>query len=162
MAGPPSFGGTFSARLYARARRREARLFPTVPEGEKPSHHGLLSNAVKRIFSLYGALFRSPWRDDVKFLVITKVHPGAAPSSRVVEASVKQMDEHCAKGVFDCTYIGPVGTGITIVNAQSHEQLLEILIGFPMHAFLDFEVLPLSDYKKGSTKFLEMIKAQGQ
>lgn len=87
----------------------------------------------------------------MKFLVITQSRIGksvAKPDHP--QATFKAAHEWNAArlkdGSFDCVYGFTDGRGgITIVNADSHEDLLLLVRSSPMYHFIDYEIRPLCD-----------------
>jgi muconolactone delta-isomerase len=45
-----------------------------------------------------------------------------------------------------------------IANADSHEQLTEILLGHPEYQNFDWEIQPLCDFNRVTDKLLEVLR----
>lgn len=89
----------------------------------------------------------------MKFLVIGKSRIGPATPKpadpvKLYQAVVAWSERGLADGKLDCTYGFAVGRGgASIVNADSHEDLLRFLRSSPMFHFADYEIHPLCDMK---------------
>ena len=87
----------------------------------------------------------------MKFLIITESRIGkSVPKPDHPQATFKAAHEWNAarlkEGSFDCVYGFSDGRGgITIVNANSHEDLLLLIRSSPMYRFMDYEIRPLCD-----------------
>jgi muconolactone delta-isomerase len=85
----------------------------------------------------------------MKFLVITRSRIGhntykPADPQAVFQAAHTWNNERLADGSFDCVYGFADGRGgVSIVNADSHEQLLSMIRSSPMYHFIDYEIQPL-------------------
>ena len=98
----------------------------------------------------------------MKFLVFARPRPGTSlPDDNALtlfQQTYDWLDAHVADGTFDCAYNLPVGGGLAIVNADSHETLTELLSAYPLQPWVEYEAHPLSDLKHG---FDLTIKALG-
>lgn len=87
----------------------------------------------------------------MKFLIITESRIGkSVPKPDHPQATFKAAHEWNAArlkdGSFDYVYGFSDGRGgITIVNANSHEELLLLIRSSPMYRFMDYEIRPLCD-----------------
>ncbi len=87
----------------------------------------------------------------MKFLVIRKprVSSGMIPTGKVIREQKQGVADAIKRGVIDCIYAFPGGGGnVGIVNADSPEQLNEMLMGTPLFLYSEFEVRALTDYDK--------------
>jgi muconolactone delta-isomerase len=95
----------------------------------------------------------------MKFLVIRKprVSSGMIPSSKVIREQKQAVAAAIKRGTIDCIYGVPGGGGnVGIANADSLEQLNEVLMGTPLFLYSEFEVRPLTDYDK----YMENLAAE--
>ena len=87
----------------------------------------------------------------MKFLLITQSrigHKAFKPDNpgEVFRAANEWTTSHLESGSFDCVYGFADGRGgITIVNAASHEELLQLVRSSPMYHFMDYDIRPLCD-----------------
>lgn len=66
----------------------------------------------------------------MKFLLIRKPRVGAQPpTAPTIRAQKEYVLGLVKKGVVDCAYAFVGGGGCSIVNAESHEKLNEMLLG---------------------------------
>ncbi len=84
----------------------------------------------------------------MRFLVITKnVHPVPMELfGMLVEGLQQWADTHLASGKIEQTWSfsgQPAGGGI--LNVESHEELEEIMTGFPFGNWAETQIIPLSD-----------------
>ena len=87
----------------------------------------------------------------MKFLVFRKprVSSGMIPTSRAIREQKQGVSAAIKRGAIDCIYAFPGGGGnVGIVNADSPEQLNEMLMSTPLFLYSEFEVRPLTDYDK--------------
>ena len=87
----------------------------------------------------------------MKFLVLRKprVSSGMIPTSKAIREQKQGVSDAIKRGAIDCIYAFPGGGGnVGIVNADSPEQLNEMLMNTPLFLYSEFEVRPLTDYDK--------------
>ena len=98
----------------------------------------------------------------MKFLVITKPRPIPGVTSAMVEATRDIAKRNTKNGVTDCYYSFAGGsTSCAIVNADSGEALMEMLLEAPVSPFLEIETHPLADGQKFLDKLIEGMKKAG-
>jgi hypothetical protein len=97
----------------------------------------------------------------MKYLVTAR--PGTTTikvkyGARVFEAAKEWAKARLADGTFDCHYgfsdLGALG----IVNADSHEALLDAIIECPVYPFFEWEVKALCDWNHTYDKNIEYFK----
>ena len=86
----------------------------------------------------------------MKYLVTFRRREGVPVSPEAIAgilvAQRDWMREKEGEGVFDCAYVLAQGSGgIAIVNADSGEELSEILTGSPAFVIVAIDVQPLAD-----------------
>ena len=86
----------------------------------------------------------------MKFLVIRKPRAGTTiqPTSQLIRAQKEGLLGAIKRGEADCAYAFVGGGGISILNANSAEEVNQRLFGSPLGLFYEFEVRPLADYGK--------------
>jgi muconolactone delta-isomerase len=91
----------------------------------------------------------------MKFLVIQKPGPTNPPQDRIADL-VKRVEVYCEdlvkQGRAEQPYLFATGGGFSVVDADSAEELHEILLGNPMALFSDWEVHPVLDMHRGLEK----------
>ena len=80
----------------------------------------------------------------MKFLVVTKRRATPLPVN-TMEPARKWIGDKLADRTMDCCYGLVNGGGVSITNANSHEQLMTILMEYPAARFVEFEITPLCD-----------------
>ena len=99
----------------------------------------------------------------MKFLVIVRPrHPQQGLTSAMVQASREIVNGYIKSGIDDCAFsIADGNGGVGIINANSHEQLMELLMAAPVAAFSEFQTYPLADFDSSISKVIEAMKKQG-
>ena len=100
----------------------------------------------------------------MKFLVIARPrHTQQGVTSAMVQASREIVNGYVKSGIDDCAYsiADGNGGGVGIVNADSHEKLMELLMAAPVSAFSEFQTYPLADFDSSISKVIEAMKKQG-
>lgn len=87
----------------------------------------------------------------MKYLLITKSRIGTVvpkPTDRkaTLNAAMKWNAAKQEDGSFDYVYGFADGRGgVSVVNAESHEDLLMLIRSSPMYHYIDYEIRPLCD-----------------
>lgn len=102
----------------------------------------------------------------MKYLVTAKAQRlgvGQAMTVAVAQSAKEYINASVASGKMDCVYLFSTGdgTGFGIVNANSHEDVAEIIMNHPASPLYEWEVQPLTDFNKGIGKFIELLQKQG-
>ena len=87
----------------------------------------------------------------MKFLITARPSASPVPRDRGVSLykSAKQwVDEALAEGRLDCHYVFADAGGFSIVNADSHEEVFDTLLNYPVYPFYDWEVKALCDWRR--------------
>ena len=71
------------------------------------------------------------------------------------EAAKAYVEARFEDGSIECHYIFADGGGFVIANADSHEKVLDILLGHPLYPMFVWEVKALCDWEDGYGKFTE-------
>jgi hypothetical protein len=61
-------------------------------------------------------------------------------------------------GTFECVYAFPEGGGCSIGQNDSHEQLMEQLMDYPLSPFVDYEVHPLVELDAAFQRFIPFVE----
>jgi muconolactone delta-isomerase len=86
----------------------------------------------------------------MKFLVTGLPGTTSMPVERsadLLQASLVWLKEKLGDGTLDSTYNLFGGGGIGIVNAASHEEVLSLLLSYPLYPYFSWEVEPLLDFE---------------
>ena len=96
----------------------------------------------------------------MKYLVIAKRRETVQTVVSALQAAKEYVNAELKSGRADCVYLfaSGDGSGMGIANADSHEQLTEILLGHPEYQNFDWEIQPLCDFNRVTDKLLEMLR----
>ena len=81
----------------------------------------------------------------------------------VFQAAHEYVKAALADGTLDCAYALPDGSGASIANVDSHEELWDVLSGYPFAALgrVGYEVYPLLDVNHSFGKSIERLQKMG-
>ncbi len=97
----------------------------------------------------------------MKFLVT--VTPGPMPPPiELVRASQEWIQAKLDDGTFECVYAFPQGGGCSIGENESHEQLMEQLMDYPLSPFVDYDVKALVDLDAAFDRFIPFIEKMSE
>jgi muconolactone delta-isomerase len=98
----------------------------------------------------------------MKFLVLVKHREGTAPLEDPVaarKAAREGIKAALADGRMDCAYQFASGRrAVSILNAESAEEVWERLTSYPLYSLQDYEVHPLVDVDYIFSRVLERMK----
>ena len=86
----------------------------------------------------------------MKFLIMATPLPIPIPPEQGAELYQAASDWIAARvgdGRIDCTYIFIAGGGFAITNAETHEQVFDELLSYPLYRFFGWEVEPLCEWE---------------
>jgi muconolactone delta-isomerase len=93
----------------------------------------------------------------MKFL--TTVKPGPMPPPpEVARAAQEWLQAALDDGWIECCYAYPHGGGCSISEVDSHEELMDRLLDYPMSPFVDYEVTPLVELDAAFDKLISFIE----
>jgi hypothetical protein len=98
----------------------------------------------------------------MKFLVTVKPGPMPPPIELVRQAQ-DWIEARVDDGTFEACYAFPEGGGCSIGENDSHEQLMEQLMDYPLSPFVDYDVQPLVEVSAAFDRFIpfaEKMSAQ--
>lgn len=87
----------------------------------------------------------------MKFLTMGMPGPRPVPAEMgvsVYEAAKLWIHQRIDEGKIECVYIFPDRGGFAISNAESHEEVMEELLDYPLYPFFKWEVKPLVHWEK--------------
>jgi hypothetical protein len=93
----------------------------------------------------------------MKFLVMVRPGPLPPPVDLVRQAQ-DWIQERLDDGSFEAVYAFPHGGGMSIGENESHEQLMEQPMAYPLSPFVDYEVLPLVELDAAFDRFIEFAE----
>ncbi|HSF42908.1 MAG TPA: muconolactone Delta-isomerase family protein [Thermoanaerobaculia bacterium] len=96
----------------------------------------------------------------MKYLVTC--HPTQYPmeparAAGMIQAAVRWIEDRLADGSMETTYLFPNRGGIAIMEAGSHEHLMEMLLGYPAFPLYTWDVQPLCDWRAGFAQVTAML-----
>ncbi len=68
------------------------------------------------------------------------------------------VNKKLADGTLDCAYSFPAGGGFFIFNADSHEDLMRLLVEFPLRPLSEFEIHSACDFNQATDMVVDSIK----
>jgi hypothetical protein len=86
----------------------------------------------------------------MKYLVIAKRRATVQAVASVLQTTKEYVHGELTSGRADCVYLfaSGDGSGMGIANADSHEQLVETLLGHPEYQNFEWEIQPLCDFDR--------------
>ena len=94
----------------------------------------------------------------MKYLIFAKPGDTNIPREQgadIISASLDWIRGKLADGTLDCTYNLFDGGGFGIANADSHEEILGIIMEMPVYPFFIWEVTPILDMEQSSEMYIE-------
>jgi hypothetical protein len=78
------------------------------------------------------------------------------PTPEQLDAAIEWLEGKLDDGTFDCVYGFLEGGGLSITNADSHREALELMADYPLFGMVTWEVRPLLEFKEG----LDTVRAK--
>jgi len=98
----------------------------------------------------------------MKYFVLAKRNTVPLPieqAAGMYQAAKQWVKAQLANGRFDGHYIfSELGGGFAITNADSHEEVTDSLLEYPLYPFFNWEVKPLSDWSHSYDKLAELFQ----
>lgn len=94
---------------------------------------------------------------------VTQVLTRAGPREDALainEAAREWVEARLADGTMDSAYSFLDGSAFGIVNAESHDDLLDLLTGYPLYWYMDWEVKALCHWSRRMDKAIELQRQQ--
>ena len=100
----------------------------------------------------------------MKYLITAK--PGTTPipmeqGAVLLQAGGEWLNAKLADGTLDATFNIIGGGGIGIGNAETHEELLGLLLEYPLYPFFSWEITPLLDLDESLKKYIAFYEGMG-
>jgi hypothetical protein len=93
----------------------------------------------------------------MKFLVTVRP-TGLPPPIEAVRAAREWLETRVEDGTFECIYAFPTGGGISIGENESHEQLMDEMLDYPLSPFVEFRVEPLVELGAAFDRFIPYME----
>jgi hypothetical protein len=72
------------------------------------------------------------------------------PTPEQFDASLSWIEDKLNDGRFDCVFGFVEGGGFSVVNADSHRDVLELMAAYPLFGLVTWDVHPLLEFKEGT------------
>lgn len=96
----------------------------------------------------------------MKYYVSTSPGP-MPPAPEQLDAAMSWLDTKVNDGTFDCIFGFMEGGGFCVVNANSHHDVLEMMLEYPLFGLVTWSVQPLLEFKEGIQEFrTKLVEAQ--
>lgn len=93
----------------------------------------------------------------MKYLVTTKPGP-MPPPVEVVRSAQEWLQAKLDDGTFEAVYAFPEGGGCSIGEYESAEQLMELLMEYPLSPFVEYDVQPLVAMDAAFDRFIPFVE----
>ena len=72
------------------------------------------------------------------------------PTPEQFDAALGWLEGKVNDGTFDCLFGYIEGGGFSVVNADSHADVLDLMADYPLFGLVTWDVRPLLDFKEGA------------
>jgi hypothetical protein len=93
----------------------------------------------------------------MKFLVTVRP-TGLPPPIEAVKAAREWLETRVEDGTFECIYAFPTGGGVSIGENESHEQLMDEMLDYPLSPFVEFRAEPLVEIGAAFDRFIPYME----
>jgi hypothetical protein len=100
----------------------------------------------------------------MKYLIVAERNTVPIPvdqGAALYQAAKAWINAHLADGRMDCSYVFADTGGLAITNAESHEEVFDALLSYPLYAFFDWEVRALCDWSHSYDSIIELFERLG-
>jgi hypothetical protein len=84
----------------------------------------------------------------MKYYVAARPGP-MPPSPEQFDAAIDWLDAKVQDGTFDCIFGFMEGGGFSVLNANSHREVLDVMAEYPLFGLVTWDVQPLLEFKEG-------------
>lgn len=91
----------------------------------------------------------------MKYYVAARPGP-MPPSPEQFDAAIEWLDAKVQDGTFDCIFGFMEGGGFSVLNANSHREVLDVMAEYPLFGLVTWDVQPLLEFKEG----IETLRAK--
>lgn len=78
------------------------------------------------------------------------------PAPEQFDAAMAWLEGKLNDGTFDCIFGFMEGGGFSVVNADSHHEVQELMLEYPLFGLVTWTVRPLMEFKEG----IEQVRAK--
>ena len=78
------------------------------------------------------------------------------PAPEQFDAAMAWLEGKANDGTFDCIFGFMEGGGFGVVNADSHHDVLDLMLDYPLFGLVTWNVRPLMEFKEG----MEQVRAK--
>jgi hypothetical protein len=93
----------------------------------------------------------------MEFLVLVKPGP-APPPVELVRSAQEWIDGRLSDGTIKCSYAFVGGGGFSVTEADSHEEMMDELLDYPLTPFVEYEVRPLVGLNHAFERYVELVE----
>ena len=97
----------------------------------------------------------------MKFLVTVKPGPMPPPPD-LVRSAREWLQSKVDDGTLECVYAFPHGGGCSIGEYDSHEDLMEQLMEYPLSPFVDYETVALVEMDAAFDRFIPFVERMSE
>jgi hypothetical protein len=97
----------------------------------------------------------------MKFLVSARPGPMPPPAD-LVRSAKEWIQTRLDDGTFECVYAYPEGGGCSIGEYDSHEQLMELLMDYPLSPFVEYDVKALVELDAAFDRFIPFVERMSE
>lgn len=72
------------------------------------------------------------------------------PTPEQFDTALGWLEDKVDDGTFDCLFGFMEGGGFSVVNADSHRDVLELMAAYPLFGLVTWDVRPLLEFKEGT------------
>ena len=101
----------------------------------------------------------------MKYLLTCRPIEEAAPPREAVakiRASMEWIEARLADGSMESTYLFPERGGIAIMNADSHDDLMKLLLDYPALTLYQWDIRPLADWRTGFETVIKLLERRDE
>ena len=84
----------------------------------------------------------------MKYYVAARPGP-MPPSPEQFDAAIEWLDAKVQDGTFDCIFGFMEGGGFSVLNADSHREVLDVMAEYLLFGLVTWDVQPLLEFKEG-------------
>ena len=84
----------------------------------------------------------------MKYYVAARPGP-LPPSPEQFDAAIAWLEAKVQDGTFDCIFGFMEGGGFSVLNADSHREVLDVMAEYPLFGLVTWDVQPLLEFKEG-------------
>jgi hypothetical protein len=83
------------------------------------------------------------------------------PAPEQFDAAMTWLEGKVNDGTFDCIFGFMEGGGFCVINADSHHDVLDLMLEYPLFGLVTWNVRPLMEFKEGTEQLrAKLVEAQ--